>query len=292
MTAALAPAAFAPPAAVGARELVPGFFGKMYGAPEGRRFLGLHGWSGDHRTFAPLQSYLPDDVSLLAVDQPGFGRSARPARWDFDTFTDPILRAMDAQGWPSCTIVGNCAGAVVALELAMRAPERIDRLVLIDPFAYVPWYFRLLSWGWPGWFFYNVTFANPLGRWMTNRALASKRTDDSDLSAGFVSIQHDVAFRYLRLLCESGDAKRYSRVSAPVSLLYGAKTFAAVRRSVHIYRGIWRQAEAHEVAGAGHLPIQEAPSLLSSLTFGKGGSKWTQDEQRFIPCASSRSSPA
>ena len=251
--------------------------GRWYGAG-GRTFVALHGWSGDHRTFAPLQGHLPKWARLWAPDLPGFGAAPPPARWDFDALTRPILEGMDAQGIARATLVGNCAGAVVAMELALRHPERVEGLVLIDPFAYAPWYFRLLTWGWPGWLFYHSTFANPLGRWITNVALAARRTADTDLTEGFARVRHDVAFRFLRLLCSVPHVSRYAALSMPVRLLYGERTFGAVKRSVAMFRSLWPRAVVHALPGAGHLPIQEAAAALARLGFEEGlldGSKAT-----------------
>ena len=240
--------------------------GQWHGA--GRRcFVGLHGWSGDRGTFLPLVAHLPEGARLLALDQPGFGASPPPARWDFEAFTQPLLQALDREGVGRCTLVGNCAGAVVAMELALRQPERFERLVLVDPFAYAPWYFRLLTWGWPGWLFYHLTFANPVGRWITNQALASRRTADTDLTGGFGQVRHDVTFRFLRLLCSVPSVERYAGLAMPVTLLYGARTFGAVKASVRRFVRLWPGARAHVLAGAGHLPIQEATAELARLSF-------------------------
>ena len=39
-------------------------FVKRYGTGP-RHFLGLHGWSGDHRTFEPLIHDLPEDLRIV-----------------------------------------------------------------------------------------------------------------------------------------------------------------------------------------------------------------------------------
>lgn len=240
--------------------------GRWYGAGP-RTFVGLHGWSGDAGTFAPLQPFLPSGVRLWAPDLPGFGAAPPPPRWDFDALTSALAAELDAEGVGPATFVGNCAGAVVAMELALRHPERVTGLVLIDPFAYAPWYFRLLTWGWPGWFFYRATFANPVGRWLTDRALAARRAADTDLTAGFGRVRHDVTHRFLRLLCSVPEVQRYAPLAMPVRLLYGERTFGAVRRSVTMFQTLWPRARAHTLTGAGHLPIQEAPGALAALTF-------------------------
>lgn len=241
------------------------------GEVEGSRYFALHGWSGDARSFDPIRPWRGPQQSLLAPDLPGFGNSPAPSSWTFDALSASLFRELDGQGWGRCTLVGNCAGAVVGLEMALRQPERFERLILIDPFAYVPWYFRLLTAYGLGALFYHVTFANPVGRWLTDLALSAKRKEETSLVDGFDTIVHERAFHFLRLLCSGGDAAKYRELTMPVTLLYGDRTFGAVKRSVQIFQDLWPQAEAFPLAGAGHLPIQEATPALADHVFLRDG---------------------
>lgn len=232
-----------------------------------RVYFGLHGWSGDHTTFAPLAAYLPAGAALYSVDLPGYGRSPEPRRWELADIMDEIAQAIVAIDSP-VTIIGNCSGAVFAILAAERLPRRIERLILIDPFAYLPWYFKIFLHKRIGRYAYYSTFANPVGRWLTNLSLSKHRAADTNLTESFVSVSHDVAYRYLALLGELDDIARFSRLRPPVDLLYGARTFGAVKESVALWRGVWPHARCHELAGAGHLPIQEATGQLSEIVFG------------------------
>jgi pimeloyl-ACP methyl ester carboxylesterase len=232
-----------------------------------RVYFGLHGWSGDHSTFAPLAAYLPAGVALYSADLPGYGRSPEPQRWELMEITDEIARAIAGVDSP-VTVIGNCSGAVFALLAAERLAERIERLILIDPFAYLPWYFKIFLHKRIGRYAYYSTFANPVGRWLTNLSLSKHRAADTNLTESFVAVRHDVAYSYLALLGKLDDIARFSRLRLPVDLLYGARTFGAVKESVALWRGVWPHARCHELAGAGHLPIQEATGQLSEIVFG------------------------
>lgn len=233
-----------------------------------RVYFGLHGWSGDHSTFAPLTRYLPAGVTLYSADLPGYGRSPAPRRWEATAITDEIARAIDDINLP-VTLIGNCSGAVFALLAAERLPHRIERLILIDPFAYLPWYFKIFLNKRIGRYAYYSTFANPVGRWLTNLSLSKHRAADTNLTESFVSVSHDVAYRYLEVLGELDDIARFSRLRLPVDLIYGARTFGAIKESIGLWRGVWPHARCHELAGAGHLPIQEASRQLSEIVFGE-----------------------
>jgi pimeloyl-ACP methyl ester carboxylesterase len=232
-----------------------------------RVYFGLHGWSGDHATFAPLAAYLPASAALYSADLPGYGRSPAPRRWELAAITDEIAGAIAGVDSP-VTVIGNCSGAVFALLAAERLPRRIERLILIDPFAYLPRYFKIFLNKRIGRYAYYSTFANPVGRWLTNLSLGKHRAADTNLTESFVSVRHDVAYRYLELLGELEGVVRFSRLRLPVDLIYGARTFRAVKESIALWRGVWPHARCHELAGAGHLPIQEATGQLSEIVFG------------------------
>ena len=232
-----------------------------------RVYFGLHGWSGDHATFAPLAARLPAGAALYSADLPGYGRSPAPRSWELASITDEIAGVIAGVDSP-VTVIGNCSGAVFALLAAERLPRHIERLILIDPFAYLPWYFKIFLNKRIGRYAYYSTFANPVGRWLTNLSLSKHRAADTNLTESFVSVSHDVAYRYLALLGELDGVARFSRLLLPVDLIYGARTFGAVKESIALWRGVWPHARCHELAGAGHLPIQEATGQLSEIVFG------------------------
>jgi pimeloyl-ACP methyl ester carboxylesterase len=115
---------------------------------------------------------------------------------------------------------------------------------------------------------YRTTFANPLGRWLTNQSLRSRRTADTDLTHSFGQIDHDVAQSYLALLAEVEGVERFESLrGVSIDIVYGERTFAAVKRSVLMWQSVWPQARARMLRGAGHLPILEATEQLAGIVF-------------------------
>ena len=244
---------------------------ERYGAGP-QRWLGLHGWSGDHHTFAPLAPHLPSGTSLYAPDLPGCGLSPPPRCWRLAAILEEIVTLIQELAQPGLALIGNCSGALLALCCALQleqagAGQRLERLILIDPLAYWPWYFRVFAGETAGRYAFACSFGNPAGRWLINMALAGKRRRNTDLTEGFTAVPSEVARWYLKALREIPGPESFAAVATPVEMLYGEKTFAAVRRSVGLYRGIWPQADAHAVPGAGHLPLREAPAAVAGLVF-------------------------
>ncbi len=238
-----------------------------------RRFLGLHGWSGDHTTFDPLLPFMPPDASLFAADLPGCGRSPIPAEWRLAPVAEEIASAIRRLAEPSLTLVGNCSGGLLglyAVRLLAEADEghKVDRIVLIDPFAYWTWYFKVFASPAIGRYAYATAFANPLGRRIVNAALAKKRMDETDLTEGFDAVSPTVTLAHLRILREIDGPEQFAAVRAPVHIVHGERTFTAVRRSIGIFRRIWPHLTVTELGGAGHVPLREAPAQAAAIIFG------------------------
>ena len=238
---------------------------------EPRVYFALHGWGGDRRTFAPLAPFVPKDVSLYAADLPGCGDSARPRAWTVEAVVEEIVGAVRGLDEKSVTLVGNCGGAVLALLAARGLGERVGRVSMIDPFAYLPRYFRLFNAGEFGRRAYEATFANPLGRWLTNRSLRGRRAGAADLTASFAEVDHEAARRYLALYEEVGGVEIFRDVRVPVEIVYGERTFGAVKRSLALWRDVLPRARVCELKGAGHQPFVEVPARVAEVIFGGVG---------------------
>jgi len=88
----------------------------------------LHGWGMNLSVFDELRDAMPERESW-AIDLPGHGRSEwQPERAGFAFQVEDILNVLPAQ----CVLLGWSLGGQLALELAQRAPQRIQALVLVS----------------------------------------------------------------------------------------------------------------------------------------------------------------
>lgn len=237
--------------------------------------VGLHGWSGDHTTFAPLIEYLPKDTTFYSFDLPGSGKSTAPTKWEMNSFANEVITNILRLTDKGITLVGSCSGGLLSLFIAKylnsrNQIERVKRLILIDPFAYLPWYFKVFvapQMGKIGWYAYYTTFANPVGRLLTNLSLRNRRTEETDLTSSFAVVNHQATYRYLKLLAESGGAEQFGDLKLPIEIVYGENTFSAVKESVRRWRKILPQANCYVLKNAGHLPIEEATSELAAIVY-------------------------
>ena len=101
---------------------------------DGPRVLALHGWLDNAASFIPLAAHLPG-IELVAIDQPGHGRSVHlpaGADYSFAGAINTILDVADSLGWESFSLLGHSMGAGISSMVAAACPQRIERLVAIE----------------------------------------------------------------------------------------------------------------------------------------------------------------
>ena len=109
---------------------------KLWGNPEGKPTLALHGWLDNANTFDRLAPLLPE-LNLVALDFAGHGLSEhRPAGVHYHSFTDiqDVMAVAQQLAWEKFNLLGHSMGASISSELAATFPERVARSVLIDGF--------------------------------------------------------------------------------------------------------------------------------------------------------------
>lgn len=98
---------------------------------DGPPLLHIHGSAFGHRNFERLSPLLVDRFTVLDFDLPGYGESRGGDRGNtMDDLADGVAELVDALGHERVHVHGTSFGGMIALTLAARHPERLDRLVL------------------------------------------------------------------------------------------------------------------------------------------------------------------
>lgn len=102
----------------------------------GEPVLMIHGSGPGVTAFANWRLTMPvlaKNFRVIAPDMVGFGYTERPAgvQYSMSNWVDHALGLLDALNIDSAHIVGNSFGGGLALALAIRAPQRVKRLVLM-----------------------------------------------------------------------------------------------------------------------------------------------------------------
>ena len=89
----------------------------------------LHGIGGRAALWAPSVAALAPR-RVIAMDMPGYD-GTRPALGGFPALADAAVALLDAEGIAEADLVGHSLGGMIALELALRHPARVRRLVIV-----------------------------------------------------------------------------------------------------------------------------------------------------------------
>ena len=129
---------------IGKRVRTGGFETNVHDVGSGAPVLLIHGSGPGVSAWANWRLVIPalaKDRRVIAPDMVGFGYTDRPAgiQYSMDTWVQQALDLLDALGLEQVDLVGNSFGGALAMALAIRAPQRVRRLVLMGsvgvPFA-------------------------------------------------------------------------------------------------------------------------------------------------------------
>lgn len=106
-----------------------GFIRAGSGAP----VLLIHGVGMDAAIWRPQIVAMQDRFDLVAIDLLGHGASPLPPEnADLSDFADQAIRLLDHLGLGRVAVVGHSMGALVAQDIALRAPSRVASLVCLN----------------------------------------------------------------------------------------------------------------------------------------------------------------
>jgi pimeloyl-ACP methyl ester carboxylesterase len=222
----------------------------------------------DHRDYDELRALLPSSLRTISLDWPAHGSSppgdASASAMRLADVAEELVAQLAPQG---AVVVGNSVGGFAATRLAIRRPELVKGLVVIDGGGFAgrplqarafcalmarPWFLRRI---YPVFSAGYMRARSDADRQARQRALAIVRNEPglravSELWRSFVSPEHDLR----------PDAPR---IAAPTLLLWG-------RRDPVIPVKIGRRAAAaipHArlvVLDTGHLPYTSDPAAVAA----------------------------
>jgi pimeloyl-ACP methyl ester carboxylesterase len=256
----------------------------VYAATGGRDFdaanptiIFIHGAGLDH-TCWQLQSrwYAWHGWSALALDLPAHGRSDGPPLTSIDAMRDWVLAVMDAAGVQQATLVGHSMGAVIALETAAKASDRVTGLALLGVSSAMPVHPTLLTAAkdeperaydmMTGWCFANAAKVggNPApGLWMTGgaRALLGRGRDQA-LAADLAACN-----------AWTTAAQSASAIKVPTVFVLGeSDVMTPARKGLELAKLVPR-ATTVTLSGCGHMMMQEKPDETLDALIAKFGAR-------------------
>lgn len=244
-------------------------------AGQGQSLIWLHWIWGESGWGNHLQR-LASRFRLYAPDLPGYGRSTL-REWvctprDLAVLVLGFLDALEIQ---RPTIVGSCLGGWVAAELALLNPERLGRLVLIDPLGLVLDKESLLNIfpmspaRLPGYLFTETDSAQtrPGPAELSSAALGLLQAREKRTPLVFDSVRHsDTLAQNLPLL------------TTPTLVLWGEHDPLLDPRHADLWTSLLPNAQHAIIPGAGHLPYVENCTAVVEIVEAFALAEYVEEE--------------
>lgn len=98
----------------------------------GRPVILLHGWLGSWGLWQETMAYLGRSYRTYALDFWGFGESGtKRSTYQVTDFVSLVDQFMEQLGIVSAPLVGHSMGGTVSLAVALRYPERVQKVVIV-----------------------------------------------------------------------------------------------------------------------------------------------------------------
>lgn len=105
----------------------------------------IHGWGAESAVWSDWAQYLAKDISIVMIDLPGFGNSAAFESLPTEQINQAWLEALSDQLPDKTHLLGWSLGGLLAQQLALRFPDRIQSLICM---ASTPRFIQNDGWNW------------------------------------------------------------------------------------------------------------------------------------------------
>jgi pimeloyl-ACP methyl ester carboxylesterase len=231
--------------------------------------LALHGWFGSARGWGSMPGFLDGSAyTYVFMNLRGYGdRQEVPGEFTIEEVAADALAVADDLGWDRFSVVGHSMGGKFAYRVQLEAPDRVRRLVALNP---VP--AGAVPFDDEGWALFSGAPKDP-----ANRAAIIDFTTGNKLTKVFINqvVQHSLdnstveAFAgYLQAWAKSDfTAQTKVDTGTPVKVIVGVNDPAL---TADVMEQTWLvtfpNAEMTILPDAGHYPMFEAPvSLATSI---------------------------
>lgn len=234
----------------------------------------LHGTSSSLHTW---DGWVPALVAaghrVLRVDLPGFGLTGPRADGDYRaaTYVRFVQALLDVYRLEAVTLGGNSLGGEIAWMTALAEPQRVQRLVLVDPAGLpldptsIPLGFRLAAT--PG-INHLVRWITP--RWVVGRSIRDLYGDPARVTETQIDRYWDLTLRagnraaliqrFVQLKQEMGAAAgRLTEIGQPTLVLWGGKDPLIPAAQADTYGQAIGGSQVQVFPALGHVPQEEDP---------------------------------
>lgn len=230
----------------------------------------LHGTASSLHTWDGWTEKLKENYRVIRLDLPAFGLTGpRPeADYRIETYARFLDNFLDTVGIDSLYLAGNSLGGNIAWYYAARHPEKIKKLVLVDPSGFMqkkalPWVFKLA----------RTPVLNSIIKYFTPKSLIENNLkqvyyDKSKITPLMID-------RYYNLTLRTGNRQAFidraktdmkdqsamlKSLDVPTLILWGKEDSWIPVSDGELFEANMPNAELVVLEKAGHVPMEEKPA--------------------------------
>jgi len=246
----------------------------VQGPQDAEAVVMIHGFGSSLHSWDPVTPALVDRFRVVRLDLKGFGQSSKyEGDYSPEAQARIVLQLMDELGIDRAHFVAHSMGCLVALVVALEAPDRVDRLVLTGAWVYaeqLPWSLRSAETAGMGELIFGLWYAENLewrfelsfhepDRWITEDVLLRARSTLSQPGA------RAAALATVRALDLPDHELRYDEVEAPTLVVYGQEDRVARPEFGERLVGQLPRARLEVFPHCGHFPMIEYAERYTRL---------------------------
>ena len=249
---------------------------------EGPVIVLLHGVMSSLQTWDGWNEELRQNFRVISLDLPGFGLTGGPE--DLDEYNEDYVfntfaKFLDNIEVTRFSLAGNSFGGYIAARYAAQYPERVEKLILIDPSGYPqerPWIYKAATW----------PVVSTLAKFVQPPFLITQNV--MEIYGDKTRLSKDNLYRYVHMAQRPGAKKVYIKtmqmqaeaskeerplpfasIDAPTLLMWGELDHWTPIEMAERWKADVRRLEFISYPGVGHVPMEEIPyqSVQDAIVF-------------------------
>jgi pimeloyl-ACP methyl ester carboxylesterase len=243
----------------------------------------IHGTASSLHTFDNWTATLKNNRRVLRMDIPGFGLTGPfvNQQYSIANYASFIDHFLVVKGVKKCILAGNSLGGHIAWQFAVKYPDKVAKLILIDASGYpiesedVPIAFKIAS----------TPVLNKIMTFITPRFVV--RSSVENVYADKTKVTDALVDRYFDLTLRAGNRQALvdrmklekvpnaftliKTIQQPTLILWGAEDLLITTQSAYRFQKDLPNSTLQILKNVGHVPMEESPqeSLAAVLDFLK-----------------------
>ena len=245
----------------------------------------IHGFSSSLYSWRACLEPISKQYRVFALDLKGFGFSEKPeSEYTTGEYVDFVIHFMDALKLDKATLCGNSMGGGIAWRTALKYPERVEKLILVDAAGYpssrsgLPFIMKLGRLPGTDNLFSLFTTRGRIRSSLESAYYYDEQVAEQTVDAYYYPMRTEGAMYAVlaRMRNPRGDtekwAGRISELTLPTLIIWGADdTWIPAEDALRFHQDI-TGSHLQIIRDCGHLPQEETPEvfIMAVLDFISG----------------------